>query len=246
MVLAALTAGVHAAEIDLRHINDQFAASPVEDDLYTATLGIAGTVNDWTLGLDEYVFTDRANGLRFDETYLTVARDLLRPDSKWRLRARIGAVHVGKGLYGERLQNFVHSILGEDEVDLAYVPGSQSYVFVRLNVSRRLHANERLIFLPLVEIESAGFKEHARAALGVRFDLSERFNLHAEAGARFTDTSYAPLVLWIKDSEPTFGVGAGYKNFLDLTWTSNYFGTGDNHWHISMHLRFGAGTKKQD
>ena len=245
MVFAALSANVHGAEIEFRHINDLFSASPIEDDLYTATLGVATTVDGWSIDLDEYLFTDKSNGLRFDETYLTVAKDLLRPDSKWYVRARVGAARVGRGLYGQRLQNFAHTVLGEEELDLPYVPGSQTYVFARLNVARQVFANERVSVTPLIEVESAGFKEHARVAVGAWRNLGGGFGLHAEAGVRFSDTSFAPLVPWIEESDPTLTVGVGYKGYLDLTWTTNYFGTGDNHWHVTARAHFGAGAKKQ-
>ena len=246
LVLGALSAPVPGAEIEFRHINDQFSASRIEDDLYTGTLGFAGTVAGWTFGLDEYMFTDKTNGLRFDETYLTVARELLGPDSAWRVRVRVGAVHVGEGLYGQDLQNFVHSIFNQDEVDLPYISDSMTDVFADLNVSRRLYANERVNLNALFEIEYAGFKEHAGVGLGAHWNLGRDFGLHAEAGVRFSDTSFAPLVPWIEENAPTFAVGAGYKHYVDLTWAHNYFGTGDNHWIISARARFGAGAKNQD
>ncbi len=245
MVFASLTANVYAAEIEFRHINDLFSASPTEDDLYSGALGLSGTVAGWTIDLDEYLFTDKTNGLRFDETYLTVAKDFLDPDSKWQVRARVGVAHVGQGIYGEGLQNFVHSILNQEELNLAYVPGSESHVFVRLNVARTVYSDERTTLAPLMEIESAGFKKHARVALGARWDLGERFGLRAEAGVRFSDTDFAPLSPWIEEIDPTVTVGLCYKNYLDLTWTSNYFGTGDNHWHVTFRLHFGAGAKQQ-
>ncbi len=246
LVFTAMAAHVHAAEIEFRHINDQYSTFPIEDDLYTGTLGISGTVAGWTFDLDEYIFTDKTNGLRFDETYLTVAREFLGPDSPWRLRARVGAVHVGEGLYGQDFQNFVHSILNQPEVHLPYVPDSTTDVFARLNVSRRLYANEGVFLDALMEIEYAGFKEHARVAVGAHWKLGQHFGLHAEAGARFSDTSYAPLMPWIEEAAPTFSIGAGYKHYVDLTWTHNYFGTGDNHWIISARARFGAAAKKPD
>ena len=107
-----------------------------------------------------------------------------------------------------------------------------------------MYSDERTTLAPLIEVESAGFKKHARMALGARWDLGEKFGLHAEAGARFSETNFAPLSPWIEKSGPTVAVGFGYKDFLDMTWTSNYFGTGDNHWHVTFRSHFGAGAKK--
>ena len=245
MVVAGLTAGLNAAEIEIRHINDLFSASPLEDDLYTATLGISTTVDGWTFDLDEYLFTDKSRGMRFDETYLAVARDLLAPDSKWNVRARLGVARVGQGLYGQRLQNFVHSLVNADQLNLTYIADKQSHVFVRLNVERTLKTTERATIAPVLEIESAGFKKHARIALGVHWNLGRGFELYSEAGARFTETNFAPLSPWIKDSDPTFTVGVGYQRYLSLTWTSNYFGTGDRHWHLTARAQWGHAAGKR-
>ena len=218
----------------------------MEDDLYTATLGLAASVGRWSFDLDEYLFTDKGSGLRFDETYVTVSRDFLETDSKWQLRVRAGGVHLGRGLYGERLQNFVHEVLKQDEVFLSYVPESKTDFFVRLDVRRNLVASKRVVFAALMEVESAGFKEHARIGLEAGRNLSAGFELHAGVGLRYTDTDYAPLVPWIEDSDPTFGAGFRYKEFLDLTWTTNYFGTGDNHWHVTFRSQFGDGTRRSN
>lgn len=243
IAFAAVTSQVHAAEIELRHINDQYSSFEIEDDLYTGTVGVSGTVAGWTFDLDEYLFTDKVNGLRFDETYLTVARELLEADSAWSVRARAGAVHLGRGLYGQRLQNFVHEILQQEEVDLPYVGGSKSYGFVRLNVGRELFANKRVAFAALMEVESAGFKGHVRVAVTGRRALGRGFGLHAEYGQRYSDTSYAPLLPWIKGSEPAFAIGVEYKRFLDLTWSRNHFGTGEYHWHVTARVRFGKAAR---
>lgn len=239
----AIPAG--AAELEFRHINDLFSASPIEDDLYTATLGLSASVDGWTFRLDEYLFTDRGRGLRFDETYLTAARELLAPDSKWDLRAELGVARVGRGLYGERLQNFVHEILRQEELHLVYATEVQSHVFFRVDVKRTMKTTEVATIAPLLELESAGFKRHAKLALGVTWDLGQGFELYTEGGARFSETNYAPLEPWLEESKPTVAIGAGYKRWIRLIWTSNYFGTGDNHWHVSARAQWGAQLKNK-
>jgi len=70
--------------------------------------------------------------------------------------------------------------------------------------------------------------------------------LHAEVGTRYTATSYAPLEPWIESTEPAFASGIEYKRLLALTWTANHFGTGDNHWHLTVRARLGEGARKRD
>jgi hypothetical protein len=115
-----------------------------------------------------------------------------------------------------------------------------------VNASRTLAANHRVVVVALAEIESAGFKEHAKVALDARRSLNAGFELHAHVGVRFSDTNYAPLVPWIEDSDPAYGAGVRYKELVDLTWTTNYFGTGDNHWHLTVRARFGADKQRRD
>ncbi len=237
---AAIAASTHAAEIRLKHINDLFSVAPGDDDLYTASVGIGTVVNGWHLDLDEHLFTDKTNNLRFDETYLTVARDLQRPESKWRLRARLGVTRIGRGLYGQRLQNFVHAMIQVPEVTLPYMPGHQSHVYFGGNVGRTVAAFERAILEPQLEFESAGFKRHAKISLAARWDLGLGLELYTEAGARFSDTDYVPLVPWIKENAPVYVAGIGYKHFFEFKWTQNHFGTGDHHWHVAGRVYFGS------
>jgi len=238
MSFAGSGVGAQAAEIEFRHINDLFSASRMEDDLYTATIGFSGTVRGWTLDLDEYLFTDKTHGLRFDETHLTVARDLLKPDSKWGVRARGGVVRVGRGIHGQRLQNFIHTVLAQEKLRLPYVEGVRSSAFIRVNVARTVFTRTRTAVTSQLEVESAGFKRHARAALATEWDLGGSFELRAAGGVRWTDSNFAPLARWIDEIDPTVALGVAYKANFELTWTRNYFGTGDSHWHLTARLQF--------
>lgn len=243
LLIGASAGPTRAGEIRATHINDLFSLSPVEDDLYTATLGLDATFSGWTLGLEEYLFTDKGAGSRFDETYLTVARELIREDaSPWSVRAEVGISHVGEGLFGQEIQNFVHRLINQAELFLTYVPEDRSYGFARVDVAYRVQARDRVVFIPRTELESAGFKRHALIALDTRWDLGGSVELRAEGGWRVTDTSFAPLETWVVESEPTLAVGLRYKHHVELTWTTNFFGTSDNHWHLGTRLRFGADT----
>ena len=232
-----MTAGAGADEIKLRHINDLWSLSPSYDDRYTGTVTLAWTHEGWTIDVTEYMFTDKdINELRFDETYFTVAREFTPGEGHWRLRARAGVAHVGKGIFGERFQNFVHRLLDQSELDLPYVRDG-SHMFASVHASRPVVERERFTLTPYGEIESAGFKRHVLLALTANWDVGKGYGIVAETGFRWTRTDFAPLGFWIDENDPTFAVGASYKHLIDVRWTQNYFGTGERHWHLTTRIR---------
>lgn len=240
VVLASgLMSGVAGAELELRHSNDLFSGSATEDDLYSATVGISGTVRGWTLDLEEFIFTDRTNGQRFDETYLTVARELLPQASRLSLRARVGVAHVGEGLFGQDAQNLVHQIVNQPKVELPYVLATGTHGFARLNLERVFNVSQRLRAVPLAEVEAAGFKRHAKAAVRGEWDLPRRFEFTLEGGWRWTRSDYAALDPWIDESDPTYAAGIRYARYVELRWSANHFGTADRHWNIVVRIPMG-------
>jgi hypothetical protein len=113
-------------------------------------------------------------------------------------------------------------------------------MFIRVNVVRALRTRGGATVESELEIETAGFKRHARASLAARWDLGGGFGLGAEGGVRHTETGFAPLAQWIEATSPTVALGIAYRNHIDLTWTRNYFGTDDSHWQIAARLNLGA------
>lgn len=227
---------IESAELEFKHINDLAASRDNPDERYTGTATLAGTFRGWTIDLTEYVFTDRdLNEIRFDETYLTVARDFIPGSEHWRLRWQAGLVHVGKGLIGQRGQNNLHRILGQDEVDLDYIDDG-THLFVAFRAARPVVRREGFALTPYVELESAGFKKHALAAITADWDVGRDFGLLAETGYRATRTHLAALAVFLDENAPTVAFGARYKRWLELRWTLNYFGVGDRHWHLYVRV----------
>jgi hypothetical protein len=225
-------------ELIFEHVNDLLADTEASDDLYTSTTTLGVRHRGWEYKLSENMFTDRfVNGVRFDETYLTVARDFT-PGVGWLVRAQAGAVHVGEGLFGEPLQNFIHRLINHDEYVLQYVEDG-THVVLGLRASRPLTVSERFTLTPFVELESAGFREHALVAVAASYEAGPKFTLVGDCGYRWTTTDFAALDLFVVDNDPTFGIGMSYGRRVDLRWTKNYFGTGSNHWHLL--LRFPVG-----
>jgi len=223
-------------EFILAHSNDLFAIVDDNDDRYTATMTLGARFRGWELELSENMFTDRkVNGIRFDETYLTLARDFTLGGQRWVLRAEAGVVDVGEGIYGESFQNWVHRLVNQDEYFLQYVQ-EDTHLFLGLRVSRPVTVGERVTLTPTVEHADAGFKHDSLVAIETDVDVARRFTLTGELGYRWSSTDFAPLDIFMQDDDPTFGVGASYKDWVDLRWTKNYFGTGSNHWHLQVRI----------
>lgn len=229
------------AVLELTHDNDLFSGTRIEDDLYTATVGIAYERSGWRLRLNERLFTDRAAGLRFDESFLTVSRELLQSPResprRWSLLAEAGVVHRGRGLFGQGTQNFIHEIVNEPEVRLPYVAGSSVHPTIALELSRTLPLGQGAQLRPLIAAESAGFKEAARVAVEFRQELPRGWWLVGELGSRQSKTEFAPLAVWMDGNAPTYLLGAGYREWISLIWSENAFGTEDRHLHLRLRFR---------
>jgi len=233
----AAGSGDHAPpEFFFEHVNDLFAVVDDNDDRYTATMTMGASFRGWELELSENMFTDRqVNGIRFDETYLTVARDFTPGDKGWVLHAEAGVVDVGEGIYGESFQNWVHRLFNQDEYFLQYVE-EDTHLFMGLRVSRPVAVHERFTLTPVAEHENGGFKRQTLVALTADFKVAAKFELMGEVGYRWAWTDFAPLDIFVEDGHYALGAGASYRRWLSLRWTKNYFGTGSNHWHLSLRI----------
>jgi hypothetical protein len=83
--------GLRAGEILFDADNDFLTSNPEDDDLYTFSLAFGWKWGEQTLRLRENAFTDKDAGIRFDETYLTVVRELPL-NAGWRGSADLGLV----------------------------------------------------------------------------------------------------------------------------------------------------------
>lgn len=92
-------APVDAVELALTTANDPVSGNRKEDDLYTAALGFDIEATSFRLALGERMFTDREQGVRFDETYLEVT-DEIGPPSAWMLEGGLRPTAGGRGVPG--------------------------------------------------------------------------------------------------------------------------------------------------
>src|SRR5688572_5006794 len=89
LLLAFVSAPAFAQDLYLRTENDIFSTQPARDDLHTFAVAFEVERDETLFALREDAFTDRAGGIRFDETQLSIGRAL--PDlAGWSARGEIG------------------------------------------------------------------------------------------------------------------------------------------------------------
>jgi hypothetical protein len=231
LVLGILARPALSFELRLSTENDLLVESRHKDDLYTFAIGLELERGPYTVALRENAFTDRLAGRRFDETHLSVARDLPAP-AGWELRAEAGAVHVGRGLFGESTQNAVHEAIGGDDVRLPY---EDSSLHARLAVAgeRPFALGERLVLGPRLEIDAApGLRSHAVLGAQARWRPHELVAVEALAGIRLSDAAHPALEPHLVDRAPVVRLGALLLDHIVLAWSYNDYG--DEREHLSL------------
>jgi len=236
--LTMMVAPAGAQSIRLSTENDILTQSGPIDDLYTFSIAIDVDSHGFTGSLHENAFTDRAAGIRFDETYLSVRR----PTGTWHawdVAVETGVVHVGKGLFGQRMQNAVHRVVGSEEVDLPYVDSSL-YGRVAASAARSFDAEGRLTWGARVDVDVApGLRSWALVAVEGRWQASQRVAIEAQGGGRFANVSYAALEPHIATSAPAGRVSVVFDDRIYVIWSYNDYG--DEREHVSVGYRVPLG-----
>ena len=243
LLLAALPmpapiAAAATGELVLETEND-FLTSNQTDDLYTFSLTLGWNVGESTLRLRENAFTDRRAGLRFDETHVTLGREL-RLGTMWTGRGEAGVVRVGRGLFGESAQNAVHRLIGDPEVQLEYIDDDDVHPYGRFELERIVVHGPSLASGPVFELQAAlGFKSSVLAGWKVDWTPDGPFAFELTAGHKWADTELDHLAPWIS-SRAAFGVlEIVFRERLVLSWSYDAYGTARE--HVAIGYRFAAG-----
>ena len=246
LFLSPITGAAYAQnEIELRTGNDFLAGNSRSDDLYTAGLAITyefqrAKIGDQWLGrgyasLEENLFTDRDAGVRFDETWLVLGRRFEKGDTRYGVYG--GLVRAGEGLFGERLQNAVHSAIGGDDVDLEYVPDNEHFPVLGANIRTHLFSSKRWTSHVHGEARIAqGFKQSLRVGFEVEWRLTNWLELFGGIGAQATWAEYDLLEPWVEPLDMTAELGIAFKQRIVLSWSDNAYGTGMGHTSLAYRI----------
>lgn len=232
ILLNASTAPAGAENVRISFANDFLTSNPLADELYTGALQLDFDLGSYRLTFGENMFTDSENDVRFDETYLAIERDL--PDfGPWRSTVQAGVVHVGRGLLGESAQNSLHRLIGDNEVDIAYVDSNRYHPTLRLRFHRPLRNWHRTSLSVHGEMyEAFDFKRHAQSGVTFHWPGRSFASFTAGLGARYTDTNFEALERRISSLAPTWEAGLRFRNSMSLSWTYNEFGTRSQHFTL--------------
>ena len=211
--------------------NDILRGDGTPDDLYTFSAAIEIERGPYTFTLREDAFTDRAAGLRFDESHLTIGRTFFAPRS-WNVHLGLGLAHVGRGLLGEGTQNLVHRLIGDERVELPYLESSV-HPRLELRTERLRSLGDRLDVGPALELDTVpDLRTLAAAGVQIRWEPVERVTAHLELGARWSHADSAPLEPHLDGLAAAARVALVYDERFLVSWSYN--DRGDEREHVSV------------
>jgi|JI10StandDraft_1071094.scaffolds.fasta_scaffold187425_2 hypothetical protein len=234
-LLAPAIGGLAAQQIEFTTENDLFTDDTARDDLYTFAVALEVERHGTHFALREDAFTDRAAGVRFDETSWSFGRSLPAWRS-WRSHAEAGAVRIGRGLFGEDVQNTVHRALGSDELALAYLEPS---VHGRLAFAteRSWSPGGSFAVGPRLELEwVSDVRAHAIVAAVAAWRPHPLLALDLLAGGRWSDADLAALAPHIEPFGAVAELGVTVFERIRLAWSYNDHGDGRT--HLALGYRF--------
>jgi hypothetical protein len=238
VLLAALVASTaaRAEPVGFRFAteNDVLTRNPTDDDLYTFAVAFELERAPYRFTLRENAFTDRQEGVRFDETSLSVGRALNGP-APWSARLEAGVVRVGRGLLGQDAQNAIHRLIGDEEVDLEYY-GSSLHPRLGLEAERVLITGRRLAVGARVEASTTpGLRSDVVAGAEGAWEPRRWLGVRVFGGLRYAHASLAPLEPHVERFAPAARVAVTVYDSVFVAWTHNDYGDGRE--HISLGLR---------
>lgn len=238
-----LAAAVEAQTVRLSTENDILTGNPTRDDLYSFSIGFELERGLASWAIFEQAFTDRAAGVRFDETHLELRRSVLAARG-WSLALGAGVVRVGEGLFGERLQNAVHDAIGSDRVELPYHDESW-HVRLLVSAERWRAFGASFEAAPHVELDVApGHRSLAAAGAQARWQPAPDWVIEAFAGARWARASLAPLEPHLGGVDLAARIGLLWRERYLLSWSLNAHGDRREHWTVGYVLPIGRSDER--
>ncbi len=229
ILFGIVAAPADSLEVWLAHANDFLTENEVQDDYYTSAFSLRFLAGGYRVSLEENAFTDSERGLRFDETYVSLGRSL-PAWGRWHPEAEAGLLHVGEGLFGERLQNGFHRLIGDEEVELEYVEERELYLTGKLSLRRLREMTPDWRLEPVIEIYgTSGFRHHLKVELRSSWRFHRGLTWIAELGGRYDHVSFDHLEPRVSRAGPMMEVGLEVGNLIAFSWNYNHYGTRMQH-----------------
>ena len=227
-ILAFVTSHLDAAELQFTLANDPVSSNDRADDLYTSETSFELTISDRSLTFSERMFTDRVQGVRFDETYATYGFGSM-PLGEWKIEPEVGLLHVGHGLLGESVQNEVHEATGSDIIELPYI-GNDSFHFTgAIGLHRQLNTSSTVpLSVDVLASTAPGFRSSAEVRVGTSRYIGSGLTIELGAGARVDLVESEWLDDVVKDAGFTADFAISWRGFA-LSYSHNRYGTQSNH-----------------
>jgi hypothetical protein len=235
LLLAPASGRLAAQELEFSTENDLFTSDSARDDLYTFAFALTTESRGTRFALREDAFTDRAAGVRFDETGWSLGHRLPTWRS-WQSYGEAGAVRLGRGLFGEEVQNTVHRAVGSDELALTYLEPSL-HGRLAFATERAWATNDGFMAGPRLELEwVSDVRAHAIVAADLQWRPFPSLAVDLLAGARWSAADLAALAPHVKPFAAVAEVGVTLHDRIRLAWSYNDHG--DGHTHLALGYRF--------
>jgi hypothetical protein len=229
---AAEPAATRVEVVELTTSNDIISGN---DDLYTARVEIEARLAGRQLVLGERMFTDRAAGVRHDESFAELVIDL-EPAPDVTGTASVGALRVGEGFLGESFQNSVHSFVGGDRMGLAYPDDTRWYPTARLGIEAPLTRRPRgSIKIEGEAFTAVGFRSSLQVAVAYQRAISSALTGRVEVGAMSNHVQTQLLSGHVRELVPTWKVGIEWHG-MEIVYSANSLGTRQRHLTVGYRL----------
>jgi hypothetical protein len=149
---------------------------------------------------------------------------------------------VGRGLFGQSLQNGLHQVIGNAEVDLAYVDDARLHPWAQLTFDRRAVRGPRMALGPRFALAAApGFQSAAMAGFRLEWDAPGPLAVAPTVGVRLSDTAYEPLRPHVSGTAVYGELEIALWDRFIARWSYNAYGT--ERQHVAFGWRFRPGDR---
>lgn len=221
--------------------NDLLGNNTIKDDFYTFGVRIEAIHGDASIRFEENAFTDRIDGQRFDETFLTLGKQIHFGSSKdWGIWVEGGVAHIGEGFFGQHAQNALHKLTGDSAVFLDYIESGREYQpHLGGEIGKQYNLGESWTMGPHIGLNyTSGLRRNTFAGLRTIWRPVKEIGVDLVVGGRLSETDIELLEPHLKYKSFAAQVNLELPYSFILEWSLNRYGTERE--HVSIGYHFGA------